>query len=156
MIPFRCHPIPTETARRFRETRRDDRGEAVHVRISADSGMPCRHCLRNARPGEEMLLGAFELPRPRGVYWTPSPIFVHATPCEAFDRPNEIVETVRTSLVSLRSYGADDMILYDLGVVVDGREADPLLERALADPRTAYVNVHTARPGCLLCTVTRA
>lgn len=155
MIPFRCHPIPTATAARFRTTRIDDRGQPVQVRTSTEGGMPCRHCLQNSRPGEEMLLGAFDLLRPKGVYWTPSPIFVHADACPRFDRENEVVETVRTSLVSLRSYGADDLILYDLGVVSDGRGVDGLLDRALADDRTAYVNIHTARPGCLLCVVTR-
>ena len=29
------------------------------------------------------------------------------------------------------------------------------LARALGDPRTAFVNVHTARPGCLLARVER-
>ncbi len=41
-------------------------------------------------------------------------------------------------------------MLYDLGLVLDGAEAEAPLRQRLADPRTAYVNIHTARPGCLL------
>jgi hypothetical protein len=37
--------------------------------------------------------------------------------------------------------------LYDLGHVCSGAEVDAPLDRALADPRTAFVNIHTAPPG---------
>jgi hypothetical protein len=60
------------------------------------------------------------------------------------------------SLVSVRAYDGADQCLYDLGVVCTGEEAEAPLTRALADPRTAFVNIHTARPGCLLSRVERA
>ena len=65
-------------------------------------------------------------------------------------------EIVRDRLVSVRAYDARDFCLYDLGDVRDGREIDALLARALADRRTDFVNIHTARPGCFLCRVERA
>jgi hypothetical protein len=43
----------------------------------------------------------------------------------------------------------------DLGQVSSGAEVDLPLGRALEDPRTEFVNVHTARPGCLLSRVER-
>jgi Protein of unknown function (DUF1203) len=95
---------------------------------------------------------SYDLRRPRGVYWTPSPIFVHAEPCERFTAVNEVPEIVRGTLVSLRSYDSEDMCLYDLG---QGTEIDEPLTRALNDPRTAYVNIHTAKPGCFFCRVER-
>ncbi|MDA8248706.1 MAG: DUF1203 domain-containing protein [Rhodospirillales bacterium] len=45
--------------------------------------------------------------------------------------------------------------LYDPGEVCDGDAAEAPLFRALADDRVATVNIHTARPGCLLCQVVR-
>ncbi len=39
--------------------------------------------------------------------------------------------------------------------VCPGTEVGAPLVRALADPRTGFVNVHTARPGCLLARVER-
>ncbi len=102
-----------------------------------------------------MLLASYDLPLPRGVYWTPSPIWVHERECPHFAAINEIAPTVRGALVSLRSYDADDMCLYDLGHVCDGTEADAPLMRALEDTRTSYVNIHTAKPGCWLCRVER-
>jgi len=101
-----------------------------------------------------MLLGSYNLPQPQGVYWTPSPIFVHAHDCPAFDVADAMAPIVdANSLVSLRSYDAAGLCLYDLGVVVMGDAAEAPLRRALDDPRVAHVNIHTARPGCLLTIV---
>ena len=79
MTPFRCVPMETEIADRFRCTGSDDNGNAVRrIEASSMGSFPCRHCLRCAALGETMLLGSYNLPRPRGIYWTPSPIFLHA------------------------------------------------------------------------------
>jgi hypothetical protein len=156
MTDFRCRPIESETVERFRRTGRDDRDNPLRVRSPGpDSRCPCRNCLRYAENGERVLLGSYNLPRPQGVYWTPSPIFVHADPCEAYDSINQIPEIVRGALVSVRAYDAEDQCLYELGHVGDGTEVDEPLQRALTDRRTAFVNIHTAKPGCLLCWVER-
>ncbi len=156
MTAFRCIPIATETAAHFRATGHDDAGNVLRRRQRGpDSNCPCRHCLRYARVGETVLLGSYHLTQPRGVYWTPSPIFLHAEDCPRYDGKTEIPEIVSGSFVSVRAYDAEDMCLYDLGQVCEGREIDAPLERALADRRTAFVNIHTAKPGCLLCRVER-
>ena len=156
MSRFRCVPMPTETAMRFRATMRDDAGNAIIRRTVTEPGSPCRHCLRDGAVGEEMLLGSYDLLGPRGIYWTPSPIFVHAHDCARYDQANHVAEIVRRRLVSVRAYDADQLCLYDLGHVADGAEIDEALDRAISDPRTDFVNIHTAKPGCLLCRVERA
>lgn len=154
MPRFRCVPIPHETAMRWRDTGHDDRGEALHRRVADGPGFPCRHCLQLGVPGEVMLLGSYHLPHPQGVYWTPSPIFLHARDCARYDTVNEIAPIVLANgLVSVRSYDAQEMCLYDLGAVSEGGEVAPLLRRALEDSRSRFVNIHTARPGCLLTAV---
>jgi hypothetical protein len=153
---FRCIPITTETAERFRRTGTDDRGQPLHRRVAgAEDGLPCRHCLHPAAPGEVVLLGSYSLPAPRGVYWTPSPIFLHAEPCPRFDAADEVAPIIRPRLVSVRAYDAEEMCLYDLGEVCEGGAVEAPLLRALADARTRFVNIHTAKPGCLLCAVER-
>lgn len=157
MSNFRCVAIPTEIGERWRASGVDDSGNRLRrVVAESDVGYPCRHCLRNAKAGEEVLLGSYRLPRPRGIYWTPSPIFVHAGPCERFDRPDEIPPVLRAALVSIRAYDHDDQCLYDLGRVAEGHDVDRPLLDALDDPRTAFVSIHTARPGCMLCQAQRA
>ena len=155
MLSFRCVPMETAAANRFRETGIDDGGNRLHRQI-ADRASPCRHCLAEAIPGHAVLLGSYHFGRPNGIYWTPSPIWVHAEGCTRFDRVNTIPEIVRNRLVSVRAYDSRDFCLYELGDVSDGREVEPLIERALADPRADYLNIHTARPGCFLCRVERA
>ena len=155
MTKFQCVAITTETAERFRHTGLDDNGNQVR-RISATEGggFPCRHCLQMGEPGEMMLLGSYNLPRPRGIYWTPSPVFVHERACARSEADNVIAPVVRAnSLVSIRAYDTVDQCIYDLGHVGAGDAIDSPLDRALSDPRTAFVNIHTARPGCLLTLV---
>jgi hypothetical protein len=156
MTKFRCVPIPTDIAERFRASDHDDAGNVLRRREAGpDSRCPCRHCLRYAGDGQTVLLGSYRLPRPQGVYWTPSPIFLHAEPCGRYEQINRIPEIVRGALVSVRAYDAEDQCLYDLGHVTEGTEIDAPLLRALNDSRTEYVNIHTAKPGCLLCRVER-
>ena len=156
MPGFRCVPMPTETARRWRATGRDDRGLALHRRLVDAPGFPCRHCLQLGATGEAMLLGSYDLPQPQGVYWTPSPVFLHARDCARYAALDEIAPIVLANgLVSVRAYDAAALCLYDLGAVSEGRAVAPYLDRALADPRTRWINIHTARPGCLLTAVER-
>jgi hypothetical protein len=157
MPNFQCIPIETDTAERFRDTGRDDSGNVLRrVVATVDGGFPCRHCLRCAAPGELMLLGSCNLPRPRGIYWTPSPVFVHADACARFASVGVMAPTVRlNSLVSIRAYDGNDQCVYDLGQVCSGEQVDAPLERALQDLRTDFVNIHTARPGCWLTRVER-
>ena len=157
MTAFHCIAIETEVADRFRHTGQDDNGNQVRrIAATASGAFPCRHCLRLAEPGETMLLGSYSLPRPRGIYWTPSPIFGHEAACPRAEAENEVAPIVRANLlVSVRAYDAAAQCLYDLGQVCAGRDVDGPLERALVDSRTAFVNIHTARPGCLLSLVER-
>ena len=157
MTAFQCIAIATSTAERFRRTGEDDNGNQLRrVVATLAGGFPCRHCLQLATPGDVMLLGSYNLPRPCGIYWTPSPIFLHEAVCPRAETENEIAPIVRANpLVSVRAYDAADQCLYDLGQVCAGEDVDGPLERALGDPRTAFVNIHTARPGCLLSRMER-
>ena len=146
--------MDADSAARFRATHRDDRGGAVHVRPVDGPGFPCRACLRLGQPGETMLLASWDLPLPQGPYWTPSPVFLHAQACPHTVLEDRLPETVTVdTLVSLRHYDAEGLCLYDLGVVLDGQGAEPALRERLADKRVAFVNIHTARPGCWLARV---
>jgi hypothetical protein len=157
MTRFRCIAIPTEAAERFRRTGLDDNGNQLRRMEANGAGFPCRHCLQLGKAGEFMLLGSYNLTRPRGIYWTPSPIFVHADSCPAYTDADAIAPTIRANgLVSVRAYDAADQVIYDLGHVCAGADIDMPLDHALGDDRTQFVNVHTARPGCLLCRVERA
>ena len=157
MTRFRCLPMDPEAASRFRTSRRDDRGGIIQTREVDRPGYPCRACLRLGQPGEVMLLASWDLPLPQGPYWTPSPVFLHAHDCAGAALEDALPETVLVnSIISLRHYDAAGMCLYDLGIVLPGEEAEAALRARLGDPRVAYVNIHTARPGCWLTRVEKA
>ena len=153
---YRFVAIDSAIAARFRATGRDDGGNELRRlrREVPEPGYPCRHCLRKARQGELMLLGSYRLPRPSGIYWNPSPIFVHAEGCERF-ASTELPEVLNGPPLSIRSYDATHQMIYPLSDVRDGKQLKAAIEKSLADPQTSYANVHTAQFGCFLCSVER-
>jgi hypothetical protein len=156
-MQFRCIAMTNETASRFRDSETDDFGNRVKVMTAAaDTGYLCRHCLAQAGKGRRVLLASYNVERPRAHYWRPSPVFIHADGCDRFGGDNEIPQALSAiQLVTARPYDKDEMMLYDLNDTVTGERLAVLLQRCLEDERTAYVNVHTGRPGCFLCRVER-
>ena len=124
--------------------------------VPGGASYPCRHCLEPVEDGRDVLLGSYHLERPHGAYWTPSPIFVHADQCARFEMAGALPDVLRRPLLSVRAYDGADQLLYELSDVAPGAEVDPLIERCLADDRSRFVNLHTARFGCFLCRVERA
>jgi len=47
-----------------------------------------------------VLLGSYHFGRPHGVYWTPSPIFLHAEPCERFEQAEIVASRIRSTTLS--------------------------------------------------------
>ncbi len=130
MTRFRCVPIETATADRFRRTGFDDRGNPIRRIMATASGQfPCRHCLKLAKAGESMLLGSYDLRQPLGIYWTPSPIFLHERECPYTETVDAVAPIVHANpLVSVRAYDADHLCLYDLG-----RSAQAAMSRSRFD-----------------------
>ena len=153
---FRYIPMDSATADRFRRTGVDDGGNPFRQMTAEQPKYPCRHCLRKAKPGEHLLLGSYHLELPRGAYWTPSPVFVHADQCEQFHTENEPPEILFGPLLSVRAYDADHQMIYPLSDVAHGQEAHGLLERAFTDTKTSYVNIHTAQFGCFCAGLSEA
>ena len=56
-------------------------------------------------------------------------------------------------LLSLRAFDNDHMMVD--ADVVDGAEAEPVIERLLANARTAYVHAHYAKAGCYAARIER-
>ena len=148
-------PMDSSTVERFRQTGLDDGGDSFRQVTAELSVYPCRHCLRRAKPGEQLLLGSYHLELPKGAYWTPSPVFVHQDQCEQFRSESEQPEILFGPPLSVRAYDQDHQMIYPLTDVARGKGALDLVERAFADAKTSYVNIHTAQFGCFLCRAER-
>lgn len=125
-------------------------------RVVADGrpAYPCRVSLQDAVEGERLLL----LPHAHHVVDTPyrayGPIYVREAAEQAQPAANEIPDLLRARALSLRAYDKDGMMVW--AEVLPGTEVEQGIEQLLAIPRTAYVHIHYAKPGCYACRVDRA
>jgi hypothetical protein len=122
----------------------------------ADSkpGFPDRIEVRDAEPGESLLLLNFTHQPGDTPYRASHAIFVREGADLACDSVGEIPEPLRTRPISLRAFGADHrMIDADL---VDGPNLEGLVERFLANPAIDYLHAHYARRGCYAARIERA
>jgi hypothetical protein len=117
-------------------------------------GYPCRITLDDAEPGETLLLLNHAHHAAATPYRAAGPIFVREGARETFDAVGAPPPALARRTLSLRAYDAAGMMLdADL---VEGREADGLLERLFRDPAVAYVHAHYARRGCFAARIERA
>jgi len=141
---LRIIPLATEAAEAARRTAKA--GATDHVVITADSptGYPCRHCLRWARPGEQVVLFPYAAIPPGRPYSETGPIFVHAAACERYKLTREYPEDFRTGRVC-RAYNEN----YDIvnAAVADG-DPEAVIERLFENPETAFVDVRSVTHGC--------
>jgi hypothetical protein len=126
------------------------------VRCTADSkpGYPDRIELRDADPGETLLL----------VNWTHQPaptpyrashaIFVREGAEHAYDRVDEVPDVFRPRPISLRAFDASDMMLD--AELVDGRALEAAIAPLLGNRSVAYLHAHYAKRGCYAARIERA
>jgi hypothetical protein len=126
------------------------------VRRIADHkpGFPCRVSLKDAEPGESVLLVNF-LHQPAATpYRARHAIYVREFAQEARLAPGEVPEVLRSRLLSLRAFDAAGWLLD--ADVVDGQLLEPALIRLLEPQAVACVHIHNAKPGCYAARAVRA
>ena len=110
--------------------------------------------LRDAQPGETLLLLNFEHQPAPTAYRSRHAIFVIEGAGERFNAVGVVPEVLKIRPMSLRAFTCDgEMVDADLA---DGTELVPLIERLLADPRVDYLQAHYARRGCYAARIDRA
>jgi hypothetical protein len=132
MTQFVIQPLPAGEV---------DADAPTAVRHVAEGREPCRRCLRRAEPGEPLLLLGYDPFTVRSPYAGRGPVFVHERCGEA----GPGVEQVRGSILSVRAYDADAMLLdaeVMPGEALSARAAEML------DGAAAFLHVHFAGPGC--------
>jgi len=130
-------------------------GAADHVIVVADSptGYPCRHCLRFAQPGEQVILFPYAAISPGHPYSESGPIFVHAEPCQRYATTREFPADFRKGR-AMRAYNSKfDMIDAE---VVNGNEPELVIEKLFQNPETAFVDARSVTRGCYTFRIRRA
>ena len=123
-------------------------------RVTAGAaGFPERIELRDAEPGETLLLVNFEHQPADTPFRASHAVYVRegATESRSFAG---LPYALSRRLLSLRGFSADGMMVE--ADVVEGSDCEPVIERLLGDPRIDYIHAHSARPGCYLARIDRA
>jgi hypothetical protein len=108
------------------------------------SGFPDRIEMRDARPGETVLLLNHVSQPAASPYHARHAIFVR----------DEIPAAMRKRVLSLRAFDAAGMIVD--ADIADGLEAESVILRFLANPDVAYIHAHNAKYGCYSGRIDRA
>jgi hypothetical protein len=147
--------MTTTTALRFRALPSDlgERAPASTARTDLD-GAPLRCCLRDSRPGEEVVLTSATPPGPRGAYVESGPVFLHAHDCGG-PRRGGYPDDWRNRRQVFRAYGHDGTIVGG-DVVEPGTGQEEVAARLLADPDVAFLHTRTVVNGCYLLRIDRA
>jgi hypothetical protein len=142
---FRVVPLETKIAETARAAAAS--GAPDHAVVTADSprGYPCRHCLRWAEPGEEMILFPYAAIPAGRPYSESGPIFVHAEPCERYRATDEYPTAFREGRV-VRAYNARHDII--AAEVANGQGPEAVIERFLQNPETAFIHIRSVSRGC--------
>jgi hypothetical protein len=125
------------------------------MRVVADTkpGFPCRVTLEDAEPGETLILVNYEHQGAATPYRSSHAVFVREAASREAIVENEVPPLLSGRLLSVRAFDCDGMMTD--ADCVEGRELEPLIERLLGNPRTAYLHVHNARRGCFAARVDR-
>lgn len=153
---FQISALPSDNFRRL-YGRSDDELDAagIVVRVAdAKPGYPCRVTLRDAEPGERVLLLNYEHQSAATPFQSRHAIFVIDGAEDVPVARGEVPEQLRSRLLSVRAFSEAGMIV-DADVVEGGKAADAFV-RLLANPEAAYLHVHFAKYGCYAARVDRA
>ena len=123
------------------------------VRRKAEGPAPCRVSLTDAPIGDEVILTNYEHHAVDSPYRMRFAIYVRQGE-ETYDKVDEVPDQLRKRTLAARAFDADGMMVgFEL---VDGVKLEGAIDRLFGQPRTAYLHVHFAAPGCYAARVERA
>ncbi len=117
-------------------------------------GFPCRVSLRDAEPGERVLLLNYEHQPADTPFRASHAIYVRQGVEEMHLEPGELAPFFLGRTLSVRAFDAEGMMV--AADLVDGAASAPLFEDLLAREDVDCLHVHFARYGCFAAKVVRA
>ncbi len=125
----------------------------LRVRVDTPASAPCRITLEDAEPGETVLLLNHEHLAVDSPYRSRHAIYVRESARETAVVRDALPLALERRLLALRAFDEANMMIE--AEVVEGRDATPLIEAWLADPKVSYLHAHYARRGCFAARIDR-
>jgi hypothetical protein len=126
---------------------------ARRCRVDAKPGFPDRVEMRDAEPGESVLLLNYVHQPADSPYRASHAVFVREGAERAYEGVDETPECLRLRMLSLRAFDASgDMVDADL---TDGRDIEAAIARLFANPAADYIHAHYAKRGCYAARIDR-
>jgi hypothetical protein len=117
-------------------------------------GFPDRVELRDAEPGEPVLLLNYTHQPANTPYHSSHAIFVLEGARTAYDKVGEVPQALRLRTISLRAF--DDQHQMVEADLIDGRELESLIAKFLGNANVKYLHAHYAKRGCYAARIERA
>lgn len=121
--------------------------------VTDKPGFPCRVSLRDADVGQTALLLNYEHLDAATPYRASHAIFVEEGASPAVLDRDEIPESIRSRLISVRAFDAEGM-MRDADVV-EGEVLAPVLQHMFEDQAVDFLHLHNAQRGCYAARVDR-
>ncbi len=122
--------------------------------VDSNPGFPDRIEMKDAELGQSVLLLNHVSQPAKTPYHASHAIFVREWATQAYDAVDQVPESMRIRLLSLRAFTDDGMMLD--ADVADGTAIEPVVTRMFANPEVSYIHVHNAKQGCYSGRIDRA
>ena len=116
-------------------------------------GYPDRIALRDAEPGESLLLLNYMHQPAANPYQASHAIFVIEGARVTYDRLNAVPEALRIRMLSLRAFDKNNRMVD--GDLVDGQDVEKQIAVFFANAEVACIHVHYAKRGCYAARIDR-
>ena len=126
---------------------------AIRRRVDAPVGFPDRIELRDAQPGETVLLVNHVHQGADTPYRASHAIYVREGAGAAREYVGDVPEVLTRRVISLRGFNKRGMLVD--AAIAEGDAIAPTIERLLGNAKIEYLHAHFAAPGCYAARVDR-
>jgi hypothetical protein len=122
--------------------------------VDKKPGYPDRIEMKDAEPGECVLLLNHVCQPAKTPYRASHAIYVREGATQTYDAIDQIPDSMRIRLLSLRAYAEDGMMID--ADVAEGVVIEPIITRMFENPAVSYIHAHNAKRGCYAGRIDRA
>lgn len=123
----------------------------IRKKADAKPGYPCRVTLKDAEPGETVLLLNYESHQAATPYRSAYAIYVRETATEKRVFTGELPPVLQNRPIALRIFDKAGMLISaDMGVNGDLKTK---IDAAFENPNAAYIHAHNAMHGCFVAEI---